>query len=994
MNLYARQLSFRSHPLFGLLLLCLLSGMPGWLGAQTRFHRLFNAEDGLNPPAIRSLAQDRTGFLWIGTQGGLFRYDGVEMRRWAAGDLDRTIARVLASPTGLVVALEEGGRLYAITARGAEPVPGPQGRTMHGVRDAAFDRLGGLWVIRGDEVWNRSPDGRWRAVSIPLASNEHPILVRPHRGGQVHVATAHGVWRVGPTQTATRVLNGPVDVVDILTTRDGRVLVVTFLGVVLELTPSGPRELFRSDGLGAAGRAISIVERGEILWLAIDRYLVGWRPNRPPVVLGENDDLQSGGVLLVDHENSLWMGSFVGLYQFPEPDTEIWTERGGLPSNHVRYVARTGRTIWFTTWQGAGYLQMGPAGWEPGRVPGWTPTPPCVDSRNTLWAGSTRGLLEVDDRVIRNRLVPDALSVYDCHEGPDGRLWLGTDRGLLHLDPARRRVRSITTPFDESPPTIEAVLLDQDRVLWVASGEAVCRTAEPALLPEGNSAWSCESIPGALHVSGGGMIRTPHGVLLASSNRLGVVQRAKDRWEPVPELTGLPSHSILSLVPSRAGGVWLAGHGVLHRIAEAPYDSTKWSIEERLSYWHGLPGVSGTHLLETDGALWVTTSQGLARVPSESRYTVLDPPRVVLVDARVDDKPVALVSGLEFPHSRNHLELQFAALSFRDPLLVQYQVRLSPDEPWLDTAGQPRFRWVDLPPGEYRAEVRASLDGTTWSSSPAFFEFRVAPPWYREGWALALLVALVLVALYSIHRFRVGHLVELERQRTRIAMDLHDEIGSGLGSIGILSGMLAADGLDPREERRMIREIAATTGELGAALSQIVWALDPRTRTMEEVAARLAELGRRLFSGDTTEFVSRFPGRWPAERPSDSVRRNVVLIGIEALHNAARHSQASRVELRISAPRDGRWTLEVIDVGVGLRDSGEAAGGVGRRSMRRRAEEIGADLKWSTPSGGGTKVQLVFSAHGRSRSTARPTWSTILKRGVSRGSRLPPESVT
>ena len=146
------------------------------LGAQERFHRLFNAEDGLNPPAVRSLAQDRQGFLWIGGEGGLFRYDGLEMRRWAPGLLNRTITRVIASPEVPLAALREGGALFAITPEGAEPLTGPEGRPLEDIRDAAFDREGGLWILRGERVWSRSSEGRWKIADIFPAPGEPDCL--------------------------------------------------------------------------------------------------------------------------------------------------------------------------------------------------------------------------------------------------------------------------------------------------------------------------------------------------------------------------------------------------------------------------------------------------------------------------------------------------------------------------------------------------------------------------------------------------------------------------------------------------------------------------------------------------------------------------------------------------------------------------------------------------------------------------------------------------
>ncbi len=900
---------------WGVVLLCaaITSSGVGPLYAQERSHRLFNADDGLNPPSVRSLTQDRAGFIWIGTEGGLFRYDGVEMRRWSPASLDRTITRVEASPEGPVVALRLGA-LFTITSVGAEPVLGPDGRPIETARDVAFDGTGALWVIRG-EVWRRDPGGQWMWPSIPLADGERPRLVRSHVGDTVHLVTNLAVWRVAPTRGAARVLPdvatffGSQDVlVDVQTAEDGRVFALSFLGRVLELTEAAPRELFRTDRLGAAGRAIAIADRDGTLWVSVDRYLVGWASGERPVVLGRGEGIESGGPLLVDHEGSLWMGSYVGLYQFSEPETRSWTERAGLPSSHTRYLARTGDTVWVTTWYGAASLHPGPEGWRIERVAGWMPARLFVDSRDVLWAGSEHGLLEVRDGQVARRHLSGPVSLSGFHEMSDGTIWLATSAGVVLTDPSGHGLRMIPVAgFGVDSPSVESVLVDRNGILWVSSGETVCHARESRLRSSDEAEWSCETIPGAVHVSGGGLVEMPSGALWLSTNRLGVLRRLGGAWEPVPGVGELPSRSILSLVPSPSGGVWIVGHGALHRVTEAVGDSLGWRIQERLTAWQGLPVSSGTHLLEDpDGGLWVTTTMGVTHVPAAARFGTLDPPRVSLIDARVDDRPVRLRSALELPHDRNRLELRFAALSFRDPALVRYQVRLSPDEPWVGTASVPYFRWVDLPPGEYADEVRASLDGETWSDAPARFSFQVAPPWYREPWAMALFLALICTALYGAYRLRLGHLLGLERQRTRIAMDLHDEIGSGLGSIGILSGMLTADGLDPHEERRMAREIAATTGELGAALSQIVWALDPKARTMEEVAGRLAELGRRLFAAETTQFTSRFPDKWPEARPSQLVRRNVVLIGLEALHNASRHAQASRVELHVSPGEDGR----------------------------------------------------------------------------------------
>jgi signal transduction histidine kinase len=204
----------------------------------------------------------------------------------------------------------------------------------------------------------------------------------------------------------------------------------------------------------------------------------------------------------------------------------------------------------------------------------------------------------------------------------------------------------------------------------------------------------------------------------------------------------------------------------------------------------------------------------------------------------------------------------------------------------------------------------------------------------------------------------------LERQRTRIAMDLHDEMGSGLASIGILAGVLSAENGERNSDSRIAREVAATAEEMGASLSDIVWSLDPHTATLQELAARLAEHGSRLFADDV-QFDTAFPDEWPAQPLPLPVLRNVLLIGLEALHNAARHAGAEHVLL--SLQRHGAaWILTVRDDGDGLPAVAGARGrGRGLRSMRRRAGEIGAELACDSKPRSGTAVRLRFDLSQR-----------------------------
>jgi signal transduction histidine kinase len=641
-----------------------------------------------------------------------------------------------------------------------------------------------------------------------------------------------------------------------------------------------------------------------------------------------------------------------------------WHDRHGFPSAHTRFLARAGNRVWASTWQGLGYIEERGGRRTAHKLPDdWrTAMPPFVDSRNVLWAATPAGLREVaGDRTLRIR--PFSSLHWDVEPAPGGGVWLASNTGLMHAPAGRRDV--VPVPGSPFPPGVRVrqILRTREGHLWLAGDERICGTSAPTVTPR-DGAWTCDSIAGAVEFWG--LAELPSGAVWAASSRLGVWRRRDGRWESHPGNATLAARAVYGLRPSRDGGMWLLGTSdAPRRVRENLASPLGWEVLETLTAWHGVRP-SGDVLEDPDGTLWLTTSMGVARVPPAVRRAALPFVRVALVEVAVDGVPVRGASGAPLRHRHNRLDVRFAALSYRDPAKIRYQVRLAPQQDWSDHVGPPAFRWIDLPAGTYRAEVRASLDGRTWSPEPASFAVVVRAPWYLQPWALALAVIAVVAVAYLAHRMRVAVLLRLERQRTRIALDLHDEMGSGLGSIGILSGVLASERLGPAERGRLTGKIAEIAAELGASLSNIIWSLRGRPGSLQDVAARLAEHGARLFAGDT-RFDAQFPAEWPAAPLDFTVSRGVLLIGFEALYNAARHAGARVVTLTVALERRG-WALTIEDDGRGLADTGPASSGsgLGRASMRDRAAEIGAELRWEAVAGGGTRVTLRWVPRRRS----------------------------
>jgi ligand-binding sensor domain-containing protein/anti-sigma regulatory factor (Ser/Thr protein kinase) len=979
----ARQLPGATFPQASMLLRFLPSGfvigvlsaaLPAApLSGQDRLMRMFGPEHGLQVPTITALAQDSAGYLWVGGEGGLYRFDGSEMRRWAGDVIAGSIAGVSVAPTGSVVAMTWDGAVYALTPTGAQPISPPAMARPGHARAMIHDRDGVLWVVSGDSAAYLEPSlTAWHWLSRATTGHEAARRVVRDADVGVLVVTDGGLWRVTRNGEATRLLTMP-GIVDAVA-RDGR----SILLLLNTPNPHVPRVVELVDGIATdrrihgavpGARAIGLVERAGTVWLSLDRYLIALRDGERAEVLGWEHGIESGGPLLIDREGSLWLGTYSGLIQFPEPETRTWTEREGLPTRHVRFLARSGNSVWVFTWAGTGHLQRSAEGV---RV-----TDPQVAARGitcgadmgVAWALESGPLLALLDSVVTRLAMPYRAQLHGCARALDGGVWLGSATDLFHVDPARSRVRTLPGPLPGQGSPHPALLHDQHDRVWVGAGDNICHAPARRLLDGDGDQWTCVPVAGLGNVRT--IVELPEGGLWAASDRLGILSYDDGAWLPLP-MADSPTRRVFALQPSPRGGLWVVGVGILRRVAPS---RSGWTVLEELSAWHGVAVTGGGDLLEDDdGTLWIATARGVIRVPAAVRTARRSAPLVALVGASVDERAVHAGSMPKLRQGRNRLDLDFAALSFRDPTAVRHQIRVRPDKPWSESRGRPAFRLVDLGPGTHSVEYRASLDGVEWSAAPIHVGFEVQPHWYRTWWFVTLSLLITAALGWGVHRARVGFLLRLERQRTRIALDLHDEVGSGLASVGILSGVLASDVLDAGERRHAAAEIATAAEELGHALSDIVWSLDARAATLSDLASRLAEHGGRLFADGDTALVTCFPDRWPTGQADVAVRRNVLLIGLEALHNAARHARARTVVLSL-VQHGTEWELCVRDDGAGIDPDGLPAAtasrvngarrgtgsGHGLPGMRRRAAEIGARLDVRSGSDGGTIICLQFS---------------------------------
>ncbi|NJN64189.1 MAG: hypothetical protein HC882_04455 [Acidobacteria bacterium] len=485
--------------------------------------------DGLPASYVWSIAQDRDGFIWIGTPGGVVRYDGRQ-------------ARVVAPASHLIVGRQRLGTVFAydsekrvstLSANGASPVAGPDGGPITVTRGATIADDGTLWITRDGEILRLSSGGTWLP---PVRAFEFVRLLAPgHEGGvlaygrgkivAISAAGYAGIVRDVPGVAAVWARDDGVTIVGI--NEPGKA------GRIAILEQDGWREIFHRRA-----RLIGFIMRGDTLWASYDIGLAAIHPSEPPEWMPLGSRFGGGGPLMVDDEGSLWLGSFRGLAHFPEPDTFAWSEGG---PETPRYVSRDDRSVWLTTWGALVRFTPTKAGWTAYRLPQPHFQAACPGFDGRAFSTENQGVFSIDANDERRFLdAPLANDNALCAVDASGRLWMPSSNGLLLIEkPDRARF-----VFESA---VDALVLDAADRLWFSTGRQICHA--PALeLASGRASPACESPPiEGVAIS---LWAAPSGALW-SLHPQGMARRDPDTgaWSPIGGVRELPTRWISALAP-------------------------------------------------------------------------------------------------------------------------------------------------------------------------------------------------------------------------------------------------------------------------------------------------------------------------------------------------------------------------------------------------------------------------------------------------------------
>ncbi len=447
---------------------------------------------------------------------------------------------------------------------------------------------------------------------------------------------------------------------------------------------------------------------------------------------------------------------------------------------------------------------------------------------------------------------------------------------------------------------------------------------------------------------------------------------------------GLSSNNIRSITEDLQGRIYVGTARSIDRITSDTGQVKHYTIN------NGLPAdFVGSAFRDKSGALWFGTNDGLARlIPEQDRTPIVSP--IWLSGLRIAGEAQSLaqlgsttVSNLELLHTQNNLQIDFFGLDFSPTTSLRYQYMLEgADNDWSTFTQQRTVTYPNLSSGTYRFLVRAINSAGIPSDEPAIISFRILPPVWKRWWFIALCLFFVgligfifirsrLQTIKALQQAREERLRELERVRTRIATDLHDDIGSSLTQIAVLSEVVRQSTGNNGSSRvaEPLQRISTVSNELVETMSDIVWAINPHKDHLSDLAQRMRRFASDVFAAKQIAFHFQTPELKTETHLGANIRREVFLIFKESINNIIKHSNCSEVNVDFKT-EGGFLTLSLQDNGQGFEvvssngngfshnGNGNSKGGNGLSSMTRRAKELGGEYRIESKLTKGTTVTL------------------------------------
>jgi ligand-binding sensor domain-containing protein/signal transduction histidine kinase len=941
---------------------------------------VWQTEQGLPQNGIQAIAQTREGYLWLGTPGGLVRFDGVRFAVFNQGQFqNNNVHALLADRHGRLWIGTYGGGLYQYENGRFRSFGADAGLESAFVRTLYEARDGTVWIGThggGVTFWK---DGRFHTLRAKDGlTNDIVRVIHEDRAGRVWIGTnASGLNRwTGQALVGYAVKSGRLEryrsadalsndnVLALLDDRHDGLWVGTdgaglwkLQGDRIVREPAeinGVRHLLEDTAgdlwIGTDGGGLHRLREGRLEALTSRRGLPS------DIVL----------TLLEDRERNLWVGTRDGLLRLKNRKFLVYSTEDGLSNDFIAALhhSRDG-SVWVGTRVGLDRLAHERAS----RAVSPTPLPRDIvaslleDRSGILWVGMRDGLFRIKHGRMRRFSTADGLQgnyVTAIADASDGGIWVGTHGGLDHLK--HGRVRRIAAP-EGIVVNVTAIHEAADGLVWVgtenaglgsltggrwhffATHEGLAHASVTAIADDGESLWI--------------------------TTRQGLSRFRNGRLRHYSKENGLPSNQLFSVVDDGLGSVWVTSYAGIFRVEKHSADEIDVGRRHRLTLavYDKSDGLRSSECNSdvqpavgrgVDGRLWFATVNGLAVIDPAHIPSNQQPPPVLVEQVRVDDTPFAPREVTRLPPGVARVDFQYTALSFSSPAKVRFRYKLEGfDADWIEAGARRVGYYTNIPPGQYRFRVMASNEDGLWNEAAPAVAFVVDARFYQTAMFWIAAAAVLGAATFAAYRLHVRRLTAqfaaVLAERSRIARDIHDTLAQSLVGLAVqLDTVAKMQSTSPTEAQRRLDRARVLVRSSLVEARRSVWNLRSQALEQADLAGALREVAEQS-SGDrgVAVRISGTPRRLPVD-----VEQHLLRIAQEAVANAVRHADARSIDIDLLYG-NGLVRLSVRDDGRGFDVESVARRGGGHfgvAGIRERVHHLGGELSLNSRIGDGAEV--------------------------------------
>ncbi|HJZ98103.1 MAG TPA: two-component regulator propeller domain-containing protein [Candidatus Solibacter sp.] len=930
--------------------------------------RIWRTHDGLPESRIRALAQTRDGYLWVGTPGGLARFDGVRFVVYSRFNTpamaDDNIRALSLGRNGSLWIATDGGGLLQYQGGGFRSFGPKDGLANEFVGAVLEDQKGRVWAGTNRGLYVRRGARFERVDEAAHLPNIAFFALCERRDGTILAGGPAGLFRVegdnlrqfGPSSLMENqfyLIQKMSDESLWLGTNHGLRTIGNTETDLKPIVGAIAEDHNRSVWLGTLGEGLVLVRNGKATAF-----------QAPPL---PNDSVSA---ILEDREQNIWVGTADGLVRMSAPYVQVLGAQDGLSDDNVStiYSDRHG-TLWLTTITGK-VFRFANGRPEPFQFPDAVRAlrfRGIFEDRNgAMWFGTdNQGVMRLANGQIsrfttREGLRNDGLQAFA--EDPEGNLWIGTTSGISVWNGSRFQNYYLEQGL--SYGWVRAIVQDRNGDMLIGTDRGINRFHEGRFVPDAAFAklnrdrvWS--------------IFPDDRGVLWIATRGAGLVRIADGKMARITTQEGLLSNAIVQVIGDGGGKLWMSGPVGLSSAALTDLDAVaegrspsvsvlSYGVGDGLESAQMNGGVQPAGCISSGGELWFPSVRGAIHFrPEHPRFAYRAPVRIESV--LVDNQSRTLSSSVVVGPGQRHVEIEFTACTLRSPEQVAFRYKLDgADTKWVAATSRRSANYYNLAPGEYRFHVIARDGSLQDGSSEAMFSLVVRPYLYQTVWfyggAVALLGLTVFGALrYQERQTRIRYNLRLA-ERTRIAREMHDTVVQGC--VGVSTLIEAAVGNAHSDPDQMLEWLDNARIHLRMTIDEARQALaDLRHDSFENgLTGALSELTRTV-TGEKGIPVSLDVEGDPVPLP-DSTNRALTLVAREAIRNAVAHAKPSTVRIRLSFG-SAALRLGIEDDGCGFVPSAKqlvADGHFGILGMRERMEQIGGSLEVLSNAGKGTII--------------------------------------